>query len=816
MSRLLSVIRVAAAAVLIIHAANAQMDTEARGQAALAGKAAAQALATGVNSAGGTPTADAALAQGRSLSAQAQDVFNVKNKPYLAKGDLLFYNSTFSVSSGSETLTASSAVFGGVTTGQTIVLPQPGASPPYLITTVTPVDTTHITLGAPAIAALSAFADTALPIGSDDTASINAAKTACVSNRWGPDVSGNYVGQCELSFPAGNYLTLNGLNFSGIRQFGTQIVGHGAVIYGATAGYPVFDGLNSRFLRINNLTIEGDCYAEPNVGLILGRISSASADFHNVKNIKFSGCYTISDFFNNATENSYFEGMQGGNADTSPNSYGAIWDGIGYWKPQSHYQTIAQTTGTFVSFKSNRCRTCNFAGYGLAPVWTAGSEELVLDGQYPLGESTSGTQYGVEVYTANATVPTKQFEFDAHIEAPANGLTCAIFITGPYATPTIYSLRYADMMTHSSQSYICHDTNITQVGLPDLHLNVIADQLSPTVLDTPSIYTVSGTNIFVPSPATWNVTNFSGIWADAQTGTHNSLPQPSALLASSVVSQGGVNGIVAAGNGTYYVQNGLTYTPTVTIAPPGGSGATALATITGFNFYGGLPAGGTGYTNNDTCAAVDANGNKLFNMKIAVTSGAITAQSALTNKAIPSSIPEGPIAVTNCADGGGGATYGSTMNYRPYTFSITNAGGPYTAPPVATFSSQYQQGSFSGSYASLSNSLLLQGGLTITLTSAGISLGGHTSFSGSSPAVSACGASPSVDPNATDESGTITPGTGSPTACTLTFVNPLTGFGHCRATSETGQTIGYSKSLAALTITGSALTGPIDYACDGQ
>lgn len=85
------------------------------------------------------------------------------------------------------------------------------------------------------------------------------------------------------------------------------------------------------------------------------------------------------------------------------------------------------------------------------------------------------------------------------------------------------------------------------------------------------------------------------------------------------------------------------------------------------------------------------------------------------------------------------------------------------------------------------------------------------------PAVSSCGTSPSIDAHANNVTGQVTAGTGSPTSCTVTFAG--TGYGtwnHCQVTAETSQsTFGYSYTTTVLTITGAALTGKIDYDCQG-
>lgn len=85
------------------------------------------------------------------------------------------------------------------------------------------------------------------------------------------------------------------------------------------------------------------------------------------------------------------------------------------------------------------------------------------------------------------------------------------------------------------------------------------------------------------------------------------------------------------------------------------------------------------------------------------------------------------------------------------------------------------------------------------------------------PAVSACGTSPTIDSHANNRSGTVTIGTATPASCTVTFAGAgYTTWNHCRVTpGATFAAFAYSQTLTVLTITGTALSGKVDYDCDG-
>jgi hypothetical protein len=287
-----------------------------------------------------------------------------------------------------------------------------------------------------------------------------------------------------------------------------------------------------------------------------------------------------------------------------------------------------------------------------------------------------------------------------------------------------------------------------------------------------------------------------------------------------VTSAGGVTGIAYTGGTGGYKVITAAYSPTVTITSPGGNGATASASPTSFFIFGfGVPSGGAGYVNGDTCGVYDVNGNVLFTEVIAATSGAVTDWTGNgKNKATPPTIPVGPLTIGGCVSGSGAGGVVTGTLYRAGTYNFV-PGSLYTAPPAVTFSTANLQGSITAT-GTLSNNLLLQGGDTVNISPTGISLGGLVSYSGTMPSgATGCGSGAlNLDSNATNNSGTVTMTFAPTTTCTVPFASPTwTTYVHCRVSAETAQTFSYTASLTSLVITGpSALTGKFDYECDGQ
>ena len=130
----------------------------------------------------------------------------------------------------------------------------------------------------------------------------------------------------------------------------------------------------------------------------------------------------------------------------------------------------------------------------------------------------------------------------------------------------------------------------------------------------------------------------------------------------------------------------------------------------------------------------------------------------------------------------------------------------------------------SSTYVNGSNDIIIGANLD-TLgpsTNNEINIGGllfYNNNSTAAPAVSACGASPSIDAHANNRSGTVTVGTGATASCTVTFAG--TGYAtwnHCRVTPQTASLVafGYSYTTTVLTVTGTSITSAkFDYDCDG-
>lgn len=93
---------------------------------------------------------------------------------------------------------------------------------------------------------------------------------------------------------------------------------------------------------------------------------------------------------------------------------------------------------------------------------------------------------------------------------------------------------------------------------------------------------------------------------------------------------------------------------------------------------------------------------------------------------------------------------------------------------------------------------------------------GHHRVTGSTPALTSCGTSPSI--SGTDIAGLVTMGTVTPTGCVITFANAHTNVPYCTVTWQANlASMQYTISATAITLVQTATSSnKVNYRCDAQ
>lgn len=145
-------------------------------------------------------------------------------KDYGAKGDAVNLSTPLIISSGSSLLTATGASFTLADVGKTILVRGAGPTGSDLVTTILAFNTTNnVTLAAVASTTLSSTG--VITYGTDDTAAINAAKTASLNVFW----------------PAGNYIITSTIDLSTNNTKHSSLGGVTMYFFGSNTAF-TFDG----------------------------------------------------------------------------------------------------------------------------------------------------------------------------------------------------------------------------------------------------------------------------------------------------------------------------------------------------------------------------------------------------------------------------------------------------------------------------------------------------------------------------------------------------------------------------------------------
>lgn len=205
----------------------------------------------------------------------------------------------------------------------------------------------------------------------------------------------------------------------------------------------------------------------------------------------------------------------------------------------------------------------------------------------------------------------------------------------------------------------------------------------------------------------------------------------------------------------------------------------------------------------------------------------VSSGTAGTSGQVLTSNGAGLMAEWKTASGGSGSgivspgtfTWTNNFGMSGSTLALVNASSAFTFT-ASSSSTGINLVSISSSPAVNANDFLLTVSSVAGTVAFGIQNNSHIVSSGTTPSVTTCGTLPSMDPNSTDFAGTINTGSGSPTACTLTFASPFANTPVCVVSDDlqTSEPAVTTRSATAITMTlGASLSsGHIFFICVGQ
>lgn len=325
----------------------------------------------------------------------------------------------------------------------------------------------------------------------DDTIAINAALTYARANY----ATGQKAP--HLVFPQAAYRVTGPLNFTGFSRVGFEVEGGGSTIdCQFTGGTACVDGLGSRFLRVRDMTINGNCSFIPTRGLQIGRITpSGSADDHYFSSLRVQGCFSQAAVYNFGAETVLWDHPFIWNNSTGSNTYSLIQDGINHFNVTSTFVSETAPVDTAVSFNENTFLGANINNSSTSgiSIYMAGAARHTFVGGYIGQGGPTAIKLDFSVGTISDPV------FDIHVETTA---VQQVFLISGASGPFVYGLHYRDHGTQAQAYIFKADVGVNTVALRGAELEILYLN-SPVMFDQPAIYTVSGDYI-TGSIGSWN------------------------------------------------------------------------------------------------------------------------------------------------------------------------------------------------------------------------------------------------------------------------------------------------------------------------
>ena len=296
------------------------------------------------------------------------------------------------------------------------------------------------------------------------------------------------------------------MNFTGIANIATPVVidGCGSELW-LKSTTAIVDCLSSRWLTFRDLAIYGDPTTPPRIGMQVGRISTAGADVHTLINMKFYGNFTLTGFYNFASETTSAYSCTFDNNATTANAYCVIQDGINHWGVSSTFVTTTVAANTPQSNNGNTFYACTFQG-NAAPgnVWLANINSHVFHKCY--ASNVTGSIFVLYSYTVAAPAATF-LELDCHCET--TGLQHMLAFTGAAGVnyALVNGLLLSDYALQANASVLATDATVSvDIRGARFYLN----GSTPALFDQPGNYSVRALETYI-TDAMWGT--FPAWWS---------------------------------------------------------------------------------------------------------------------------------------------------------------------------------------------------------------------------------------------------------------------------------------------------------------
>jgi hypothetical protein len=313
----------------------------------------------------------------------------------------------------------------------------------------------------------------------------------------------------HVTFPAGRYVVTGPINMTGLIGQGSGVIdGCGSEIWlkGATA---VLDLLTSRWLIIKDLQVYGDPVLTPKIGIQIGRIHSQSADFITMSHVNMWGSYTLTAFYNFASETFTAYACTFDNMAAAATSWCAIMDGINHFNASSTFVSVIAPVDSTQSNNSSVFDCCTFqvAGGG-GNVWMSFCSGHSYRHCY--ASNFTGSPFVIYQPPGIGGPAVGMLEIDCHCET--SGLTHMVMFSGPPGVTFAYAIGLAltdyDMQAQVSVLHIDPASAVTGVELREARFRLGGP--CPALVDNPAKWAIQCIGAALPQGMWNNPSGWSG------------------------------------------------------------------------------------------------------------------------------------------------------------------------------------------------------------------------------------------------------------------------------------------------------------------
>lgn len=628
--------------------------------------------------------------------------------------------------------------------------------------------------------------------------------------------SGGSTGPCGTGYATGDTLSAAAASIGG--------TGSGFSVPVATlSGGAIIDATGSRFMRWDNVAVYGDCSSvganAPNIGVQIGRytLGAAEADVHSFKDLSVNGCFKFAHFYNVSSETNLFDHPVMIADSPSAVKYGFVQDGANHFNISSTFVTAEIAVDTAGSFLVNTVLSGSFqtnASASSFPIWMTNTASHKFINSYAASQTACVNLYGITGTNPNT---------DAHFEllCEAAPVLDVFRLDGTEAAPTFHNLYWKGPASAVSRSIFYREASVTGANCYNCTIDNFQFQGTTPALwgGQEAGWRASFVYVRLPSSSWVAPADFYASGQICLTEASTACQFKTAVYANRATA--GQTSLFSIGRTEF--QGVASDTSVVQSYVPSGGLGTSYLTVSPAHLWSWLGSASTPILTLSNAGALTATTSVTATTTLTANLATSGQASVISNGRLRVAGHAGePAAVQEFRPNGVNSSFLFVDTAETWTIrnSLSADLAYITAAGNALHLGYMNVGSLSAPANTTAGDLTAIRGFY-----SGPVISQSLRASSTAPTPSVCGTSPAVTSGSSNNSGKVTLGTGTPTACTLTFANAYPTAAFCTVSAGDAPTAGSTirpyvsaASTTAFTVTLNAAldSAVIYYYCSGN